>query len=176
MSWLEIFGIVIGIVTAVFLGGNLCVISRNFRQQRKMDTLNYFSKITPKIITFSEWLSGKENNEPDWLDKLIKDELQPSEKKCYTDKIQSYLSEIELLSIGLFRGKILDEVFIKDFKPQFEYQWEQLKPYIDCTREGNEEPQAWIEMENLIKYLRKKDSKGWIDTMKNLVKNVSPRK
>ena len=177
MIWLAI-GISAG--TAVVLLINAVLTWKNFRQQKKVDTLKYFINIAPKITEFSEWLVDKDKNKRGWIDDLTKDKLTPSEKKCYTDKIQFYLSEIELLSIAVLKEKILEQVFIKDFMPHFEYQWKRLEKYIEWTRKKSNNPKAWIEMENLIKYLKEseknKDSKGWIDTMKNLVKNVSPRR
>ncbi len=177
MSGLEIAGIIISALTGLALIVSSFLVWMNFRQQRKVETLKYFSNIIPKIAEFSEWLGDKSYNEPNWLNKIIDDKPLSSKQRSYTRKIQSYLSEIELLSIAMLKEKILERVLVEDFEPDFRFQWKELESYIEWTREGNNAPKAWIEIEKLVEYLRirkgreNKFLKIWI-YMKNLVKSI----
>ena len=179
MIWLAI-GISAG--TAVVLLINAVLTWKNFRQQKKVDTLKYFINIAPKITAFSDWLIYQQEDKPGWLGDVTEkttDNISLPEKRLCTDKMQSYLSEIELLSTAVLKKKILDRGFIKDFKPHFNAQWEYLERYIKWVRNNNDDNQLWEEVENLVQYLNgceKNNNKNTWTDMKNLMKKYFPRK
>ncbi len=162
-SSFEIAQLVISVLTVLVLAINLYYISRNFKQSQNLATqsqnlatLLYLRELTPKIAQFTDWLVGL-GEEEGWCERFDQEwSYETGPTKDDIDEFQSYLHEIELLSIAILKKKTLDISFVEEHRLHFEVQWEGfLRPYIYLVRKKNEDGKYWDWSEALIKQIIK---------------------